>query len=90
MAADRFIYCSSPTYFLHIKPMRAILRIRNLVQVVLSGACRGFANRCGTKNSAREKCLSATPKFLNATSKAVRLVWLILLFFGFFISDKDF
>ena len=50
-----------------------------------TGACRGFSNRCGAKNSAREKYLSATPKFLSATSKAFRLVWLILLLFGFFI-----
>ena len=50
-----------------------------------TGACRGFSNRCGAKNSAREKYLSTTPKFLSATSKAFRLVWLFLLFFGFFI-----
>ena len=34
---------------------------------VYTGACRGFPNRCGAKNSAREareKFLSATPIFL--------------------------
>ena len=40
-----------------------------------TGACRGFSNRCGAKNSAREEFLSATPIFF----------WL-LGYFGYFFA----